>query len=72
MLRIYEHYINKNRQNVKNPLKPTIDYRNKPSRGVQIDVELQREDEEMLKKKHISFIKELGLRDNLIFFSSLA
>jgi len=28
-----------------------MDHGNKPSRGAQIDAELQREDEEMLKKK---------------------
>jgi len=58
----HEHCINKNRQNVKDPLKPTMDHRNKPSRGAQIDVELQREDEEMLKKKAHKFDRGVRTR----------
>lgn len=47
----HEHCIDENRQTVKDPLKPAMDHGNKPSRGAQIDAELQREDEETLKKK---------------------
>ncbi|KAF9445382.1 hypothetical protein P691DRAFT_777600 [Macrolepiota fuliginosa MF-IS2] len=36
---------------MKNPLKPAMDHGNKPSRGAEIDAELQREDEETLRKK---------------------
>ncbi|KAJ3575340.1 hypothetical protein NP233_g1154 [Leucocoprinus birnbaumii] len=46
-----EHQLDESRQTVKNPLKPAEDHGNKPSRGAQIDAELQKEDEEMLRKK---------------------
>ena len=36
---------------VTDPLKPAQDHGNEPSRGAQIDAELQREDEELVKKK---------------------
>jgi len=48
---IREHRISESKQTIKDPLKPAMDHGNKPSRGAQIDAELQREDEEILKKK---------------------
>lgn len=36
---------------VTDPLEPALSHGNKPSRGAQIDAELQQEDEEALKKK---------------------
>ncbi|KAF7767996.1 hypothetical protein Agabi119p4_7239 [Agaricus bisporus var. burnettii] len=44
-------HIQESRETAKDPLKPAIDHGHKPSRGAEIDAELQKEDEEMLKKK---------------------
>ncbi|KAF5360594.1 hypothetical protein D9756_005042 [Leucocoprinus leucothites] len=47
----HELQLDENSRTVHDPLKPAMDHGNKPSRGAQIDAELQREDEEMLRKK---------------------
>ncbi|KXN93168.1 hypothetical protein AN958_00092, partial [Leucoagaricus sp. SymC.cos] len=46
-----ERKIDESRRTVNDPLKPATDHGNKPSRGAQIDAELQKEDEETLRRK---------------------
>lgn len=46
-----ESELEESKKTVTDPLEPARRHGNKPSRGAQIDAELQREDEEAMKKK---------------------
>ncbi|KAF9269465.1 hypothetical protein L218DRAFT_953078 [Marasmius fiardii PR-910] len=42
---------NESKNTVTDPLEPARSYGNEPSKGAKVDAELQKEDEEMLKRK---------------------
>lgn len=46
-----ESELEESKKTVTDPLEPARRHGNKPSRGAEIDAELQREDEEAMKKK---------------------